>query len=97
VIVLDSSVLVGIIKGERDAERLLDLLAKFSPRPPVTSTGNTGDAVINTARDRAGRWSSTERRPDYVGHSHPSVLGQHPRNGAKSVELVRRFGIDFGA
>ena len=27
-IVLDSSVLVGIIKGEPDAERLLDLLAQ---------------------------------------------------------------------
>jgi uncharacterized protein with PIN domain len=27
VIVLDSSILVGIIKGEADAERLLDLLA----------------------------------------------------------------------
>jgi ribonuclease VapC len=56
VIVLDSSILVGIIKGENDAERLLDLLAseeRAIGAPTLVET--RAWCAINLAA-RASRW-----------------------------------------
>jgi ribonuclease VapC len=55
-IVLDSSVLVGIIKAEQDAERLLDLLAAeecFIGAPTLVET--RAWCTINLAK-RSSRW-----------------------------------------
>lgn len=90
-IVLDSSVLVGIVKGETDAERLLVLLASEEcaiGAPTLVET--RAWCVINLAA-RASRWLE-----DFIASEHVGVAPFGRDMADAASHAFHRFGRGSG-
>jgi ribonuclease VapC len=91
VIVIDSSILVGIIKGETDAERLLDLLASEEcaiGAPTLVET--RAWCSINLAA-RSSIWLE-----DFVGSGHGAIVPFSRQMADAAARAFDRFGRASG-
>jgi ribonuclease VapC len=91
VIVLDSSILVGIIKGEADAEGLLDLLAGEECAIGAPTLVETRAWCSINLVARASRWLE-----EFIGSGHGAVIPFSREMADAASRAFAKFGRGSG-